>query len=110
MIRTNPMLLLVAAATLVSFNVQAQMPKAPETKTVQIKVAFGDLNLDKPEDARILFSRVEEAAKHACGPKVISPSRYDVTPVAIEHDYKECIARAVGDTVARLNVPLVSRA
>ena len=110
MIRTNLLLLMVAAATFQNPNAHAQSPVAPETKTVQIKVAFGDLNLDKPEDARVLVSRVEEAARRACGPKVESPSRYDLTPVAIEHDYKACIANAIGDTVARLNVPLVSRA
>ena len=109
MIRTYSLLFLVAAATFLTANALAQIP-VPETRTVNIKVTFADLDLDKPADARILFSRLEKAAKHACGPMVLSPSRHDVTPTAIEHDYRACIARAIGDVVARLNAPLVSLA
>ena len=41
---------------------------------------------------------------------VLSPSRYDVTSTAFDHDYKACVTRAIGDVVARLNAPLVSLA
>src|SRR6188472_2542828 len=108
MIRTNPVLLLVATATLLTSTAQAQFPPAPETRTVNIKVKFGDLDLDNPADARILFSRLEKAAKHACGPVALSPSLYDVAPAMFERDYKACVEEALANVVARLNAPLVS--
>jgi UrcA family protein len=107
MSRTNSLFLLVAAAIWLISNAHAQIP-VPETRTVNIKVKFADLDLDKPADARILFSRLEKAAKRGCGPVSLSPSRYDLTPTAFDHDYKVCVTRAIGDVVARLNAPLVS--
>jgi len=109
MVRTHSLFLLIASATFLAANAQAQDP-TPGTKAVHISVAYGDLNLDKLADARILFSRLEEAAKRACGPKPFMQPRYDVIPEGLKETYKECRAKALGDAVARLDAPLVSRA
>jgi UrcA family protein len=109
MIRTKQILLLVAVATLLTSTAQAQFPPAPDTRTVNIKVKFGDLDLDNPGDARVLYTRLERAAKHACGPVSLSPSLYDVAPALFERDYRACIAEALENVIARLNAPLVTR-
>ena len=108
MVRANPLFLLIASATFLTANAQAQ-DSTPRTKAIQISVAYGDLDLDKPADARILFSRLEEAAKRACGPKPFQHPLYGVIPGGVQADYKKCRALALGDAVARLDAPLVSR-
>ena len=108
MVRTNSLFLLIASAVFLTANAQAQDP-TPGTKTAHISVAYGDLDLDKLADARILYSRLEEAAKKACGPKPFMQPRYDVIPEGLKQAYKECLAKALGDAVARLDAPLVSR-
>ena len=108
MIRTTTILLLVAAATLQASFAQAQSLIDPPSRTVNVKVKYTDLDLDKPQDARILYSRLQNAAKRACGPVNISFDRGRVTSTALQHDYKACVANALADVVARLNDPLVS--
>ena len=106
--RSKSSILQIAAALFLTNIGQAQIP-APETRTVHIKVAYGDLHLDDPKDAHTFMSRLTEAAKIACGPVVLSPGRADVVPASAENDYKACVATAIGDVIARLNVPQVSR-
>jgi len=108
MIRTTTILILIAAATLQAPSVEAQALVEPASRTVNVKVKFADLDIGKPEDARILYSRLLSAAKRACGPVNISFYRGQVTPTAFQHDYKACVATALADVVARLNDPLVS--
>ena len=108
MIRTTPILLLVAAASFLTSTAQAQVFNVPTTRTVNIKVQFGDLDLGKPEDARILYSRLEKAAKRACGPVNLSPYRSSDISTAFQHDYKTCVRDALADVVTRLDDPLVS--
>jgi UrcA family protein len=108
MFRTNSMFLLVVTATFLATSANAQqITLEPKRRTVP--VTFGDLNLDKPSDARALLSRLEEAAKEACGPRPSHDSLYGVIPEGLERTYKECREGAVGNAVARLNAPLVSR-
>jgi len=109
MIRTTTILLLVAAATLQASFAQAQSLIEPPSRTVNVKVKYTDLDLDKPGDARILYSRLQNAAKRACGPVNISFDRGRVTSTALQHNYKACVANALADVVTRLNDPLVSR-
>lgn len=109
MIRTNPLLLLIAAAVLLNSTAYAQSLDMSETEIVNIKVKFGDLDLDKLADARVLFTRLKMAATHACGPVILSPYQYGPAAAAIIRDNRECIAGALADVVARLNAPLVSR-
>ena len=108
MVRANSLFLLIASATFLTANAQAQDP-TPGTKTAHVSVAYGDLDLDKLADARILFSRLEEATKHACGPKPSQHPLYGVIPEGLKQTYKECRAKALGDAVARLDAPLLSR-
>jgi len=108
MVRANSLFLLIASATFLTANAQAQ-DSTSGTKAVQISVAYGDLDLDKLADARILFSRMEEAAKRACGPKPSHHPLYGVIPEGLKQTYKECRALALGDAVARLDAPQVSR-
>ncbi len=107
--RANSTIILAAIAAVLSCNAHATSSKS-ESKTVQVTVAYGDLNLDNLTDARVFFARLEKAAKRACGPKPFMQSRYDVIPEGLKQTYKECRTRAVGDAVARLDAPLVSRA
>jgi len=109
MIRTTTILSLVAAATLQTSFAQAQSVIEPESRVVNVKVKYTDLDLGKPEDAHILYLRLKSAAKRACGPVNISFDRGRVMPTGLQNDYKACVANALADVVTRLNDPLVSR-
>ena len=109
MIRTTTILLLVAAATLQTSFAQAQALVEPASRTVNVKVKFADLDLAKSEDARILYLRLQSAAKRACGLVNSSFDRGAVTYTGPRHNYKTCVATSLADVVARLNDPLVSR-
>src|SRR5262245_35505756 len=104
MFRPRSILLLAIAATFLAAGAHAQ---APNTTTVSVD--FRDLDLARMGDARILFARIEEAAKRACGPTPFMQPLYGVAGEGLKRTYKQCRAQAVGDAVTRINAPLVSR-
>src|SRR5262245_24341734 len=108
MTRTRTILLLATAATCLALGAHAQAP-APESRSSTVSVEFRDLDLARMSDARILFSRIEKAAKRACGPAPFMQPLYGVAGDGLERTYEQCRAQAVGDAVTRINAPLVSR-
>lgn len=109
MIRTTPMLLLVTTVILLTSLAQGQSVAVPASRTINVKVKFGDLDLGNQEDARILYSRLEKAAKKACNLAGFSPYRRAIPASIARRDYQACIATTLADVVTRLNAPRVSR-
>jgi UrcA family protein len=68
----------------------------------QVVVHFGDLDVTREEGARILLSRLEGAARLACG--AASNSR-DLTMVPL---YRSCLQDTMERAVADVRLPLVS--
>jgi UrcA family protein len=59
----------LAVAGVGQCNVLAAATNAPRAGDVeQITVGFGDLNLDQPAGAAVLYRRIRNAAEHVCGP------------------------------------------
>jgi UrcA family protein len=105
---THLLALLAASTSFVVANVQAQAESSP-LKATTLTVDYADLDLDSMTDARILYSRLEQAARRACGPPPSMQPRYDLMPEALERNFRKCRAQAVADAVARLDAPLVSQ-
>jgi UrcA family protein len=70
---------------------------------IQVRVPVGDLDLTQPSGADELLRRIRRAASRACG------GQPAISPLLL-HDvdaYRNCAAKAVGGTVARLDAPTV---
>jgi UrcA family protein len=61
----------------------------------EVQVQFADLDIARPADAQVLYSRIAQAAKKVC---------FD-SPDA----YFKCVKRSVSDAVAAVNAPQLSK-
>ena len=73
-------------------------PAQPLTKIV----AFGDLNLDSDQGAKVLYARLRHAAQYVCSPW---EDRGDLNRRAI---WQTCVANSLSDAVRRINKPQVT--
>jgi UrcA family protein len=98
---------LVAACALAA----ALTPAAyAETITTEVRVTYGDLNLDNAEDASVLLGRLERAARRACGGHASFDPNYDMAPRATEERYRSCYKSALERAVAQFDAPNLARA
>lgn len=72
-------------------------------------VPLGDLDLDKPADARVLLKRLDRAAYQACGGNPKFHASYSMTPRRVLDAYAECQVEAVRRAVDRIGNPTLSR-
>jgi UrcA family protein len=71
----------------------------------QVRVAYGDLNLDDENDARELLTRLEQAARRACGGKPFFDRHYNIASQEIRARFEVCYASALDNAVARFDAP-----
>ena len=74
-----------------SYAAIAQDSPQPLSRTV----AYGDLNLDSPEGARVLYARLRSAARTVCAPMR--------SPVLMNDRSEECYHSALAKAVAQIN-------
>lgn len=74
-----------------------------------VAVSHSDLDLNKPQDARVMLARIEHAARQACGFMPERDKAYAAAPRFVTKDFSGCKRRAVAHAVARLHAPVVSR-
>jgi UrcA family protein len=75
-------------------DVLAAATKAPRAGDVeQITVHFGDLNLDQPAGAAVLYRRIRNAAEHVCGSP--QPPGSNIPSIA----WRTCVADSVERSV-----------
>jgi UrcA family protein len=72
-------------------------PAQPLTKIV----AFGDLNLDSAQGAKILYSRLRYAAQDVCSP-------YQSDELAGKRVWQTCVENSLSDAVGKINKPQVT--
>jgi UrcA family protein len=68
----------------------------------QQTVRFGDLNLQSVEGVVTLYRRITSAAEEVCAPSSRPGSRI------VSSDYRDCVARAVAEAVAKIGRPELS--
>jgi UrcA family protein len=81
----------------------AAAPAAPSTQDVeQITVRFGDLNIDQPAGAAVLYRRIRHAAERVCGEPRLPGER------AVSLDWRRCVAKAVDGAVVAVDRPALT--
>ena len=80
---------------------------ATEPVVGQVKVSYGDLNIQSPIGADSLVKRIAQAAKRACGsrPALVGPG----SRIA-QQRYKSCLDSAQQAAVSEVNQPAVTAA
>ena len=98
----------VSAAMLLATAVSQSAARAAESKTTamggveQTRVHFGDLNVDRPEGAAVLYRRIERAAKRVCGEPQLTGA-YFTSPI-----WRSCVVQAVEQAVAAVDRPALT--
>jgi UrcA family protein len=94
---------ILTTAALLALGVSAAGPVGAQPVTVvSTKVAYGDLDISRPEGARTLLSRIEHAGRKVCGP---SPAIYDLHGAS---DYRRCRTEAVDKAVTDMRSPILT--
>jgi len=65
-----------------------------------VRVSCADLDIARPEDARVLMGRIKDAAYRACGGDPRRHMSYTLIPVRVEAAFKECREDAVARAMA----------
>lgn len=77
----------------VSAIAHASPERAPAVEVRQLSVKYADLDIAKPADAQRLYTRIEGAARNACG-------HVDTRDLRALPAWRSCRAKAVSDAVA----------
>ncbi len=92
--------LTLAAAALISIG-NVNLAQAEDEAAASLTVQFADLDLDKPQGAATLFTRIKTAAERVCsdhrGPAPADTVRY-----------KACVRVAVSNAVAKVDRPTLT--
>jgi len=67
MSKTLKSLLITSVAFALGAPAMASAAPQSDLKGAAVKVTYADLNLDKAEGAKVLYRRLQQAAKQACG-------------------------------------------
>ena len=84
---------------------------ASQVKSVEVRrvtVSYGDLDLGTLGDARVLLTRLQKAAFHACGGDPRLNTDYGIMGPHIEKLYQDCRDDAVARAVDTVNAPLLT--
>jgi UrcA family protein len=78
-------------------------PEAPTARDVnQTTVHFGDLNIDQPAGAAVLYRRIQYAAQRVCGEPQLTGSH------VVSPDWRRCVAQAVDRAVVAVDRPALT--
>ena len=94
-----PTVLGLAVCALLAGNAHA----SERNVTITRPVSTEGLNLNKPEDARELYTRLRHAAEFVCG----HTDRVDVAPDPLP---KQCYEKALAEAVRKAHAPLLTQA
>ncbi|MES1156799.1 MAG: UrcA family protein [Alphaproteobacteria bacterium] len=94
-------------ATIFIFGAAA--PTFAETTPAARAVSYSDLDLTQAADARTMLTRLDRAARFACGGDARFDENYRIAPNAVAAEFELCRADALNSAVSQLNAPTVSR-
>jgi UrcA family protein len=99
---------LVAALALIAAAQSATAaPRAERLTERKVSVPYGDLDLRTPADAFVMLTRLEQAAKRACGGDP-SLNRENNFLFPQEKRYQDCRSDAVWRAVAKIDASLLT--
>jgi UrcA family protein len=91
----------IIATTLVVFAAASSALAAQPADRLTKRVTYGDLNLESPEGAKALYSRLRSAAQEVCSP-------FDSKELSHRGAWRACVDGALEAAVAKIDKPLVS--
>jgi UrcA family protein len=80
----------------------ADPPKAPPAVEKSTTIRFADLNLESPEGARALYSRIRSAAGSLCG------EQFSLWDGNRSREWNDCYRTTIEHAVVRLNRPALT--
>jgi UrcA family protein len=80
----------------------AQSGTAAEAQVSRATVHFGDLNVDRPAGAAVLYRRIRRAAEGVCGEER-EPGTHMVS-----QQWRSCVAQAIDEAVVSLDRPALT--
>jgi UrcA family protein len=100
-------IMFAAAVTLTALNCGARADTSSPSTIIRGRsvVYYGDLDIDKEQDANIMLRRIERAAKKACG----GHATFSTYTGSLDHTFAECRSEAIQRTVKQLGAPTVTR-
>ena len=75
----------------------------------RVTVSYGDLDLNNVADARLMLSRLEQAAYRACGGDPRWNPSYPLLWSTLPAEYRQCRSDAVSRAVTTVDAPLLSQ-
>jgi UrcA family protein len=88
-----------------STGASADTSGQPSNVTGRSAVYYGDLDLNAPQDAKIMLRRIEQAAKKACG----GHRTFNSLTGRLDDTFDECWSEALARAVKQLSAPVVTR-
>lgn len=88
----------------------APSAQAETEQSHRVSVAYSDLDLTRSDDARIMASRIDEAARFACGGSPRFDANYRGAKAAATRRFETCRGDAIDAALADLNAPAVAHA
>jgi UrcA family protein len=96
----NTAIKIAALAALACFT-GSQQAHAQSAEPLSETVSFKDLDLTSEQGARILYVRLQRAARDVC-------STYETLELSRRRPWQSCVDNALGTAVTKLNNPLVA--
>lgn len=97
-LRAAGLSLLAVSAFAASAPASAQSQSDP----VRVTVSYADLNIDRPQGAKVLLQRIQVAADRACG------GAPDLRLLTERANYDRCRAHAVAAAITAVNSPTLA--
>ena len=94
--------ILAAGFFALGFAAIGNTPQAAESSQgLQEIVAYGDLNLDSEQGAKVLYSRLRHAAQDVCAP-------FEGRELTQKQEWRDCYDKALATAVVKVNKTMVT--
>lgn len=81
-----------------AFGLSVLTAEAASVEPPRVNVKYGDLNIDSPQGADVLYARIRRAARNVCG-------KFDADLLDVFRQREVCINKAISGAVTKVNAP-----
>ena len=90
-----------ASAKDTSNSVKMSVSETTGASAPSVKINYSDLNVSSPDGAKVLLSRIKNAADHLCG-------YYPGADLGRRADHMACVRATVSEAVAQVDNPVLT--
>ncbi len=109
MFRSSKSLVLASIGIIATTQIAIADVPVERAEVGRVTVSYGDLDLSNVADARLMLSRLQQAAFNACGGDPRWNPEYALLWNRLAADYRECRSDAVSRAVVAIDAPLLSQ-